>query len=377
MWPTLEERVFEHAEDGIPRLPSGSIQSWPVVFTGTASGYACVWLRGVVLTCLTLGFYLPWARIACQRYLLQQTSVAGHALDDLRSPWAMLVRQCLGLSLLGGVAMAWMGLPVSGLGAATLALAVWPMFKLMCLSERVDGITWARRSLAFDASLTEFYQVWGMPLFGMAMLVWSWLGVARVGHAVAWVLWGMAFGLWLLNLPAWYWGHLHLRQTHIRLGPLRLRWRLGPDAIFGLVIETLGGALLALLLNLGVLAMCLGGWLWWQASHGHGAVGQMGWLWMLLGGCVMASAWMVLPEAQVRLYKLVWNRTGNRHVRVRCRLKVHVCVRMQRRHALMMLVTLGMYWPWAVVQSRRMRMRSTVLQSRVGLNVLEAHWPVK
>lgn len=358
----------------MPRLPEGGVDTWPVTFSASESAYARIWFRGLLLTLLTLGLYLPWARIACRRYLLQHTRVAGQRLDDLRSPWPMLVRQGLVLCLLGGVVLAGAGSVVVGLAAATLALAVWPMLKLMSLGQRIQRITWARRPLAFDARLQEIYLALGVPLGGLTALLWSWLAAARWGHALGWLLWGVALGLCLLAVPGWCWRWLQFRQSHILLGPLRLRWCLGPEAVFGWVLQTLGAALLALLLNLGLAAALLGGLLWWQGGVRAGA---MAWLPPLLVACVLLALGAVLPEAGARAHELVWNQTGNRHLRVRCRLPLAAHVRMRGRHGLLLLLTLGLYWPWAEVQARRLRMNATVLQSRVGLAVLAARWPVK
>lgn len=381
----LTQAVPWRAAEALPRLPNGAIDTWPVAFTGTDAAYARLWFQGLLWTLLTLGGYLPWARIACRRYLLQHTQVAGQPLDDLRSPRAMLLRQCLLLSLLGGVLLAAAGSLVLGLAAATLALAVWPMMKLMCLSQCLQRTTWARRPMAFDAGVLDIYQALGWPLAGVVLLVWSWLAVAWVGHAVGWVLWGMALGGCLLAVPGWCWAWLHFRQSHLRLGPLRVRWRLAPDVIASLMLQTLGTALLWLVFNLGLASMCLGALLWWQAALGPGpgtAVGQPAGLpaWalaVLLAASVGGTLALVWPQAHARAHKLVWNRTGNRHVRVRCRLRVPAIVRMQRRHGLLLLLTLGLYWPWAEIQARRARLNATVLQARVGVAALAAHWPVK
>lgn len=379
--PLLAQALPWRAAEAVHRLPDGAIDTWPVAFTGSDAVYARIWLQGLLLTLLTLGLYLPWARIACRRYLLAHTRVAGQVLDDQRSPWAMLVRQCLLLSLLGGVMLAAAGSTVMGLCAATLALAVWPMLKLEGLSQSLQRTTWARRPMAFDAGLLDIYQALGLPLAGVALLVWSWLAVAWWGHAVGWVLWGMALGVCLLAVPGWCWAWLHFRQSHLRLGPLRMRWRLGPDAISSLMLQTLGAALLVLCFNLGLAAMCLGVVLWWQAGGGTtgGAAswGVSAWLAGLLLTSVLLALGLVWPQAHARAHKLVWNRTGNRHVRVRCRLRVPAIVRMQRRHGLLLLMTLGLYWPWAEIQARRMRLNATVLQARVGVTALTAHWPVK
>jgi len=369
------QATSRRAADDLPRLAHGGIDTWPVAFTGVDAAYARIWLRGLLLTLLTLGVYLPWARIACRRYLLQHTRVAGQALDDLRSPWGLLVRQGLVMGLLGGVVLAGSGALAVGLAAATLGLGVWPMLRWMGLSQRVQDTTWARRRLAFDADVLDIYQVLSLPLAGVALLAWSWVVVAWLGHAVGWVLWGMALGACLLATPAWCWAWLHVRQSRLRLGPIRLRWRMGPEAISALMLQAVGGTLLVLCFNLGLAAMCLAGLMWWQRGQ---ALAVAGWcVPVLLTVCVLVSLGWVMPQVHARMHKLVWNRTGSRHLRVRCRLRVPVIAQMQRRHALLLLLTLGLYWPWAQIQTRRMRLNATVLQARVGLSTLTAHWPVK
>lgn len=375
--PPLETPSARQPDEGLPRLPAGAIDTWPVSYTGTDAAYARIWLRGLLLTVLSVGMYLPWARIACQRYLLQHTSVAGEPMDDRRAPWPMLVRQALAMGLLGGVAMAGVGSTTVGLLASTLALAVWPMLMLLAWTHRVQRTTWARRAFDVEATVGDVYRVLTLPLAGLVGLVWTCWGAASWGHPVAWALWGVGLGAWLLRVPAWCWGWLHVRQSSLCLGPLRLQWHLGQGAVFALALQTLISTVLSLALSLGAAAMCAAGVLWWQAASGRAGSGLSWCLPGLLCASVGLAAWMVWPQAWARGHKLVWNRTCDRHLRVRCRLRVSAMVRMQRRHGLMLLLTLGLYWPWAVSESRRMRLNATVLQSHVGVAVLAAHWPVK
>jgi uncharacterized membrane protein YjgN (DUF898 family) len=82
----------------------------------------------------------------------------------------------------------------------------------------------------------------------------------------------------------------------------------------------------------------------------------------------------VLPYAQARLQNLVWSKTGNRYLRFRSRLPVQAYVALQMRNAVLLVLTLGLYWPWAVVASRRMRTESLLVWARVETDVLKANW---
>ncbi|RZI85178.1 MAG: DUF898 family protein [Rubrivivax sp.] len=79
---------------------------------------------------------------------------------------------------------------------------------------------------------------------------------------------------------------------------------------------------------------------------------------------VAVAALVVMPFAQARLQNLVWNKTGNRSLRFSGQLPVGAYVRLQVRHGVLLLLTLGLYWPWAVVASRRMRTEALTVWAR-------------
>jgi len=91
---------------------------------------------------------------------------------------------------------------------------------------------------------------------------------------------------------------------------------------------------------------------------------------------VLAVCAAVMPYVQARLQNLVWNKTGNRYLRIRSKLPVADFVQLQCRHALLLVLTAGLYWPWAVMATRRMRTHAVTVWSRVDTEVLKANWPV-
>ena len=88
------------------------------------------------------------------------------------------------------------------------------------------------------------------------------------------------------------------------------------------------------------------------------------------------GVWLLLVWAHVQgqLARLVWNKTGNRHVRFQSHLKVTSYVALFAKNGLRLVLTAGLYWPWAVVNLRRMRMQTLQVWSRVEPEVLLAHW---
>jgi uncharacterized membrane protein YjgN (DUF898 family) len=359
------------ASGKMPRLPYGVVTSWPLRFHGDARVYARLCARNLLWVVLTLGLYLPWARASSQRYLMRHTKVAGHALDYHEPGERILPRFLLALSLCVGVAGAWAGgSRLMGMLALSTALAVWPLLVYLSLTHRLAHLSWAHRRLAFDGEVQEVYRAMWTPLAGGGLVAWLLMVALTVHHPGSWLAWGVALALWLLAMPAFVWTWYLFRQRHLRLGPLHLLWKASRPAVAMVFLRTLVWAMLATILSMGLGAMLVAAVLAWRGRLDV-SMGRV-----VLAFVALAVCAAVQPYAQVRLQNLVWSKSGNRYLRFRSKLSVSGYVALQCRHAVLMVLTLGLYWPWAVIESRRMRVTAMTVWSRVDADVLKAHWPI-
>lgn len=362
-------RAEPDAATPMPRLPHGVVTSWPVRFRGEEAQYVRLWFTCLLLVVLTAGLYWPWARVRSQRYLMRHTRVAGHALDYHEPAASLLPRYLLSLCLLVGVAGAWAGSAMAGMLATSLALAVWPLLVFMSLNQRLAHISWAHRRVAFDGLCQDVYRAMWAPLAGGGALTWLLMAAVILHRPVAWVACGAVMALWLLGMPVFAWAWFQFRQRHVRLGPLSMMWKATRAAVLMLFARTLVWAMLTSLFSLGVAAMALAavlvmrGHVNWSVTRSVAALA-------LLAVCAA-----VQPYLQARLQNLVWNKTGNRYLRIRSRLPVAAFVQLQCRHAVLLALTLGLYWPWAAMATRRMRTHALTIWSRVDVEILKANWP--
>lgn len=362
---------FSTAADArvMQRLPKGVVVQWPMRFEARGADYARLWLSNVLLTVLTLGLYLPWARVRSQRYFLKRTWVAEESMDYHEPARHLLPRYGLCLALLLGVAGAWSGSNLAGMLALSLALAVWPLLVFMSLTHRMAHISWARRRLAFDGLCQDVYQAMWAPLAGGGALAWLLMAAALWHQPQGWLAWGGALALWLMAMPAFLWTWFRFRQHQFRMGPLGMMWRATRPAVFMLCLRTLAWAMLSTMLTLGLAAMVVA---LVMSRSGRLAVSIQEGVLMAVALVVCAA---VLPYVQARLQNLVWNKTGNRYLRFRSKLSVGGFVALKCRHAALLVLTLGLYWPWAVVATRRVRTQALTVWSRVDADVLKANWP--
>jgi uncharacterized membrane protein YjgN (DUF898 family) len=148
---------------------------------------------------------------------------------------------------------------------------------------------------------------------------------------------------------------------------LRTELRTGTWAFYVVFLKTFGVfvavlvAILGLLLVLGIggLASLLPG------LRGGGLVAAF--VAALLAGVIGLLALQIVPRPYFtsRMQNLVWSRTGNRVMRFRSRLRFKPLLALTVKNWLLMLLTLGLYWPFAAVAVTRMRLQAVSVVTRV------------
>lgn len=80
----------------------------------------------------------------------------------------------------------------------------------------------------------------------------------------------------------------------------------------------------------------------------------------------------ILPRAyfSAHMQNLVWSRTGNSHVRFKSDLSTGSYMGLQLKNYGLILITAGLYWPFAMVATRRMQIEAVNLKTRIALDTL-------
>jgi len=68
-------------------------------FTGTGSEYFKIWIVNILLTIITMGFYIPWAKVRNRRYLYANTTVANRNFEYHATGLQLLLGFIIGLVL--------------------------------------------------------------------------------------------------------------------------------------------------------------------------------------------------------------------------------------------------------------------------------------
>lgn len=354
------------------------IDSYPVVFTGAGSEYFRIWIVNLLLIIVTLGIYTPWAKVRKLRYFYGNTFIDGHAMDFHGDPKKML----RGTLLVGAFFLLYSYAsdlsPIATMVSLICFLIVWPPLYRASLRFRLANTSWrGMRMHMKPASLKEAYLCLTPPslLLFAPLMYWAFIDNEEVMDSAAetamtigadvWLVPLISFGLFALTLPYFMWRINRFRIEHAAWGSERMQFRSDPKDMYKIF---LGPFLLAAALVGIVAAVVL-----WSEQQGDGSESTALFVFMIVAMPLLLLSFFLgqmLLKAYLaaKIQNLLWSRTGNQNVRFKSQLSVKRYLLLQFKNHVLISLTLGLYWPFAVVANRRMQLEAVTLRSRIPLD---------
>lgn len=385
-------RLPAHEAGGLIASPliTGSAPPRPVSlhtvqFTGSGSEYFRIWIVNLLMMLLTFGLYYPWAKVRKLRYFYGNTLVIGHPLDFHGNPRQMLRGFVLVSALMLLYGAAGRVSPTSGMIAGFIVAAVWPALMRASLQFRLAQTSWRGLRFHFSGSLKDAYMVFLAPMLlavGVTMLGGILLAMLpkSLGSAVLPI--ALTLGMLLtatLVGPYTLWRLKRYQHAHYALGQLQTTFKASYRHMLGIFVKT-GLLGIGAMMGLGVLGGLLGATL---GTH-HAPPGpdtrqigkQMGaymaMIMPILLGYILLTQIVVAPYFNARMQNLVWTQTGNRLVRFKSHLGWAYMARLALKNWLLILLTLGLYWPFAAVALAKARLQAIVIHTRQDPDALIA-----
>ena len=365
-------------------LPKGAAdvqaaQIIPLEFTGSGSEYFRIWIVNTLLAALTLGLYLPWARVRKLRYVYGNTLIDGAPLDFHGDPRKMFRGHAYISGLFLVYLMAGNASPLAGAVAALVLGGLWPWLVNLSMQFRLHHTSWRGLRFAFTGQTRDAYVAFGpvAVLGGLFLSAGSFVDPESDAVGAAEIINVAVLGVGVLLLP-WLWHRIKTyQQSHLAYGALKLRFKGSVGGFYGVALTSVGIALAGLVLAALVF------WLELRLTAGQSTaqrlfskdgpgVGQM--LRMMLevvlivGGCYLWS----LAFYRTGMQNLVWSHTGNQLLRFKSHLRVADMMKLTLKNTLLLGLTLGLYWPFAFIAMTRLRLEAVDVHTRYPLDMLQA-----
>ena len=306
----------------------------PLRFTGSGAEYFGIWIVNLLLTILTLGIYSAWAKVRRITYFYRHTELAGSSFDFHGTPTKILLGRVIALAMLlvynycVRVRSPWT-LLVLGLFAVALPCLVRNSFRF-----RLYNTSWRGTRFHFRGSVAGSYRVF--LLNGFLALITFYL------------LWPFAHQ----RFKAYQHGNSFFGRSrfsfHASAGSFYMIYLTLLAAIVAFVVVMglagVGGALMAL------------GKLSRQGGHvdPRSIISSI----IYLYGALILFGMLIGPLFHALLTNLIWSNTRLEEHRLECRLSPWMLMWIGVSNFVLVVLTLGLYMPWASVRFAKYQVES-------------------
>lgn len=356
------ESAAAAAEMALSASPAPRLRELPIVFTASGSEYFRIWAVNLLLILMSGGLYLPFAKQRRIRYFYANTLIDGEALAFHGDSWRMFRGFVIVVALMAVYSLTSNFSPAVAIPAFLLLCAVWPAMWRAAMQFRLGNTSWRGLRFGFHGSLAGAYRAF-LPIYVPALLVTA-LTPDDPKAPLSWQtgLYYLAMAASILMLP---WATALMRRyqhQNFSLAGERSGLSLNTRAIYFIGWKTLwltvGLFIVTLMLTFvlgGLLALATSGKI---DAPGNGQLYGLIWLGLtyLLGGSV------VLAYHASRVQNLVWTNTKSASLSFESTLTGLPWLTL--KNWVLIVLTLGLYRPFAVVATVRLRLHSVRIETR-------------
>ncbi|MES2943955.1 MAG: YjgN family protein [Pseudomonadota bacterium] len=337
-----------------------------IKFTGSGSEYFRIWIVNMLLMMVTLGIYYPWAKVRRLRYFHGNTVIDGEPLGFHADPKKMLKGYFLVGLMFSLYSAAGKFSAVAGLVAFLIVMAIWPALLKSSMQFRLANTSWRGMRFRFKGTVGGAYQA-VMPLFVPSVVILAaFAAVADPDKPPRWYLYTIVavFALTVVVMPWLLWNLKKYQHNHYALASLQTTFKASLASFYGVFFKTLGVMLLPLVLA----AVVIGGLFFLGKFGGMSNVAKGSLIVFIMGFgfvALLASVFVLAkPYMTSRLQNLLWTRTGNTELRFKSDLRFKSLLWLSIKNWLLVVLTLGLYWPFAAVATARMRLEAVTVKMR-------------
>jgi len=303
-------------------------------FTGSGAEYFGIWIVNLLLTIVTLGVYSAWAKVRRIQYFYRHSELAGSSFDFHGSPVKILIGRVIALAMLIGYKFSVRLHSPLTLVIVIALLVVMPWLLRNSLRFRLYNSSWRGTRFHFRGSVAGAYRVFLLngfltliTLYGMAPFMHQRLKAYQHNNS------------WFGRTPF---------SFHARVGQFYGLYLLLLAAIVGL----------GLVVGLSGIGSGLGTLFRSQSQGGHPSPQAVIKVLAVLYAALILLAVSIGPIFHALITNLIWNNTRLGDHRIECQMSPIRLAWITVSNFVLVVLTLGLYVPWAMVRLAKFQMQS-------------------
>jgi uncharacterized membrane protein YjgN (DUF898 family) len=323
----------------------------PLRFTGSGAEYFGIWIVNLLLTIVTVGIYSAWAKVRRLKYFYRHTELAGSSFDFHGNPIRILIGRVLALAMLIGYNMSIrLHSPLTLLVVIVLAIAL-PWLLRNSLRFRLYNSSWRGTRFHFRGSVAGSYRVF--LLNGFLTLITLYV-LAPFFHQ---------------RLKAYQHDNSWFGRTrasfHARTGQFYVVYLLLLLAMVVLVIVFIKSGVFS---AFAAVAQA-------QKHGGHIDPRALARTLLTFYGVAILTMLLIGSIFHALITNLVWNNTRLGEHRIECKLSPLALMWVGLSNFVLVVLTLGLFMPWAAVRLARIQVNAVTLLPASDLQEFEAAEP--
>lgn len=331
-------------------------QEYRFRFTGSGGEYFSIWIVNLLLSIITLGIYSAWAKVRREQYFHRNTLLDDQPFDYTGDPVRILIGRIVALLVIGvGSAVQEVNL-VMALTVTAVFFLLFPWVIVRSLRFRARNTRYRNLPFAFTGTTFEAVKAYFwiyvalLPFIAASILMTPELKLIQENQELAnapettnlMLKLGVALGvsvlLGALLFPAY---QCHIRSflhRHLRYGNAQGTFDGTTSDFYGALFRTFGVSLLTVVL-IGVVGFAAN-------------LAKQPWL------LVLAYPVLFLPQAAytVNMTNVTYRHAGIGNNGFVSDMKVGAMAWLLFTNLLLLMVTLGLAWPWIKVRMARYRL---------------------
>ena len=314
------------------------IQREAITFSATGSEYFRIWIVNLLLSIVTLGIYSAWAKVRRNRYFYSSTHLAGSSFEYHGNAIAILKGRIAAVVLIAGYNIAFQVSPLVGFIMFVLMAAILPWLVWKSLQFKLYNTSYRGIRFGFGGSAKQAY------LYFLLLPVLN------------------AFTLGLLT-PFLHQRLKRFQHTESRFGTAHFSF----DATVGSFYKTYLLFFAILVTGLVVLIVVGFGSVFASFAANANDPAKVGSLLMAMGAIYL---WMftILPLFLTMIQNLIWNHTRLQQHQFQSQLTWGRTTFIMLTNLLGIVVTLGLFTPFAHVRWLKYRLEATALLAHGNLD---------
>jgi uncharacterized membrane protein YjgN (DUF898 family) len=329
---TITNNTVENSdwEAGSSSLSVGPQQ---FVFTGSGGEYFRIWIVNLLLSILTLGIYSAWAKVRKTRYFYDNTRLAGSSFEYHGSPIAILKGRIIAVLCFAGYNVAFMVSETVGLLALGVLFLLFPWLLWKSLQFKLYNSSYRGIRFGFRGNLGRVYFVY------LLLPVLSLLTV-------------------YLLVPFTHQRMKKFQHEESRYGGTHFSFHGGIGAFYKTYLIALALAIAGII----VILIAFGGSLFGIfAAGGVKPDGAAAGTIVLFVFAIYAWLFMLFPIFLTLIQNLIWNNTMLGSHQFTSAMKVGRMVFIAFTNIIGIVLTLGLFTPFAQVRAMKYRLESMTL----------------